>query len=79
MMSRPFAAPPGVPAERLTMLRAAFEATVKDVALMDEAAKTGMEVEFISPARIEKLLRDTFATEPALIEKVRNAYSANTK
>jgi tripartite-type tricarboxylate transporter receptor subunit TctC len=75
MMSRPFAAPPGVPAERLTMLRAAFEAAVKDPALIDEAAKTGMEVEFISPARIQQLLRDTFDTEPALIEKVRNAYS----
>jgi hypothetical protein len=74
-MSRPFAAPPGVPAERLTMLRVAFEAAVKDATLMDEAAKTGMEVEFISSARIEKLLRDTFATEPTLIEKVRNAYS----
>jgi tripartite-type tricarboxylate transporter receptor subunit TctC len=75
MMSRPFAAPPGVPAERLAMLRAAFEAAVKDTALIGEAAKTGMDVEFISSARIENLLKDTFATDPALIEKVRNAYS----
>src|SRR5262249_14075635 len=75
MMSRPFAAPPGLPAERLALLRAAFEAAVKDAALIDEAAKTGMMVEFISAARIEKLFKDAFATDPALIEKVRNAYS----
>jgi tripartite-type tricarboxylate transporter receptor subunit TctC len=75
MMSRPFAAPPGVPPDRLAMLRAAFEAAVKDAALIGEAAKTGMEVEFISSARIEKLLKDTFATDPSLIEKVRDAYS----
>ncbi|MCC6889473.1 MAG: hypothetical protein IT536_13140 [Hyphomicrobiales bacterium] len=75
MMSRPFAAPPGVPPERLAMLRAAFEAAVKDPALISDAAKTGMDVEFISSARIEKLLKETFATDPALIEKVRNAYS----
>ena len=75
MMSRPFAAPLGLPAERLAMLRAAFEAAVKDFALIGEAAKTGMKVEFISPARIEDNLKATFATDPALIEKVRNAYS----
>jgi hypothetical protein len=75
MMSRPFAAPLGLPAERLAMLRAAFEAAVEDSALIGEAAKTGMKVEFISPARIEDNLKATFATDPALIEKVRNAYS----
>ena len=75
MMSRPFVAPLGLPAERLAMLRAAFEAAVEDSALIGEAAKTGMKVEFISPARIEDNLKATFATDPALIEKVRNAYS----
>jgi hypothetical protein len=59
------------------MLRAAFEAAVKDAALIGEAAKTGMEVQFISSGRVEKLLKDTFDTDPALVERVRNAYSGN--
>jgi tripartite-type tricarboxylate transporter receptor subunit TctC len=75
MMSRPFATPPGVPGERLAVLRAGFEAAVKDPALIGEAEKIGIKIEFTSPGQIEGLLRATFATDPALIEKVRNAYS----
>lgn len=75
MMSRPFATPPGVPGERLALLRAGFEAAVKDPALIGEAEKIGIKIEFTSPGQIEGLLRATFATDPALIEKVRNAYS----
>jgi tripartite-type tricarboxylate transporter receptor subunit TctC len=74
-MSRPFAAPPGVPAERLAMMRAGFEAAVKDPALIAEAEKMSSTVTFVSSGQIEDLLKATFATDPALIEKVRNAYS----
>jgi tripartite-type tricarboxylate transporter receptor subunit TctC len=74
-MSRPFAAPPGLPPERLAMLRAGFEAAVKDPALIAEAEKMGATISFVSSPQIEALLKTTFATDPALIEKVRNAYS----
>ncbi len=74
-MSRPFAAPPGLPPERLAMLRAGFEAAVKDPALIAEAEKMSSTVTFVSSAQIEDLLKTTFATDPVLIEKVRNAYS----
>ena len=60
------------------MLRAAFEAAVEDSALIGEAAKTGMKVELSSPARIEDNLKATFATDPALIEKVRTPIRENT-
>src|ERR1700731_4157791 len=36
-LGRPFIAPPGVPAERLKILRSAFEQTMKDPALVQEA------------------------------------------
>ena len=38
-MSRPFLAPPGISAERLAMLRLAFDATMNDPAFRAEAAK----------------------------------------
>jgi hypothetical protein len=75
MMSRPFSAPPGLPAERLAMLRMAFEAAVKDPALIADGEKIGAPVEFISSGQIESLLSKTFSSDPALIEKARNAYS----
>jgi hypothetical protein len=43
-MSRPFLAPPGTSAERLAVLRLAFDATMNDPAFRAEAEKLGMEV-----------------------------------
>jgi tripartite-type tricarboxylate transporter receptor subunit TctC len=76
-MSRPFAAPPGLPPERLAMLRAGFEAAVKDPALISEAEKIGVTVTYVSWTEIENLLKETFAADPALIDRVRNAYSGS--
>jgi len=43
-MGRPFAAPPGVPAERAEALRKAFWSAVNDPALLDEAEKAKQEI-----------------------------------
>jgi tripartite-type tricarboxylate transporter receptor subunit TctC len=40
---RPYAAPPGVPAERVAALRAAFDATFKDPAFQADCQKQGVE------------------------------------
>jgi len=40
---RPYAAPPGVPPERLAALRAAFAATFKDPAFLADCNKNGVE------------------------------------
>ena len=46
---RPLAAPPGVPADRLDVLRRAFDETIKDPEFLAEAEKGQMEIE---PSRI---------------------------
>ena len=74
-LSRPFVAPPDLPPERLSLLRRGFESTVKDPALIADAASKGYVVEFISPAFVEDIVRKAFAADPALIEKVRSVYS----
>ena len=74
-LSRPFVAPPDLPPERLALLRKGFEAAVKDPALIADATARAIVVEFISPAFVEDIVRKAFAADPALIEKVRNAYS----
>ena len=74
-LSRPFVAPPDLPPERLALLRKGFEAAVKDPALIADATGKGFVVEFIAPDFIEGIVRKAYATNPALIEKVRAAYS----
>ena len=43
--SKPFFAPPGVPAERLTALRRAFDATMKDPRFLADVAKVNLVVD----------------------------------
>ncbi len=46
--ARPYAAPPGIPADRAAALIAAFEATMKDEGFLAETAKHQMEVAPVS-------------------------------
>jgi tripartite-type tricarboxylate transporter receptor subunit TctC len=63
-LSRPFAAPPDVPADRAKALQDAFMATHKDPAYLAEAEKLGLDV---SPVGSEAVLRmvDRIAKTPA--------------
>ncbi len=67
-MDRPILAPPGVPAERVAALRAAFHAAMNDPGFIATAAKDHLEIEEISGERVAKIVNDTFAI-PADIAK----------
>jgi tripartite-type tricarboxylate transporter receptor subunit TctC len=69
-MARPFGTAPGVPAERLATLRKAMMAVVNDKELVAEAEKAGNPVIFTPPERIDKILTDAYATDPAVVTKV---------
>lgn len=66
---RPFVVPPGVPPERLRALRAAFDATVKDPAFLEEADKQKLEVTPKSGAELQALVDELFQTPKHLIDK----------
>lgn len=70
-MSRPFMAPPGLPAERLDVLRRAFDATMKDPALLAEAKQLGMEINPVSGEDVAVLVGRMMNTPPALAERAR--------
>jgi hypothetical protein len=44
-IARPVAAPPGVPPDRVEVLRRAFDATMKDPVFLAEAAKLNAEID----------------------------------
>jgi tripartite-type tricarboxylate transporter receptor subunit TctC len=67
-MARPYVMPPGVPAERLQALRAAFDATMKDPAFLADAKRQDLEVRPISGGDADALIREVYATPPAIVK-----------
>ncbi len=66
-IARPFAAPPGVPAERVEALRDAFDATMRDPQFLAEARQAGLEVRPASGAQVQTLFGEIYAAPPAVV------------
>jgi tripartite-type tricarboxylate transporter receptor subunit TctC len=66
---RPFAAPPGIPPERLKMFRDAFAATMGDPDFLAEAKKIDLDIGYTSGERMDKLVANLFTTPKDLIDK----------
>lgn len=68
-MGRPFALPPRVPADRIAILRKAFDETLKDPAFLAEAAKLQLEVDPLTGAEIDKLLNDAYSAPKDIVAR----------
>jgi tripartite-type tricarboxylate transporter receptor subunit TctC len=66
-IGRPVAAPPGVPADRIEVLRRAFDDTLKDPEFLAEAEKAQLEIEPLNARAIDMLLANAFATPKAIV------------
>jgi tripartite-type tricarboxylate transporter receptor subunit TctC len=67
---------PGVPADRLTALRRAFDATMADADFLADAQRTKLGVSPLTGEELQKLVVEVSNLSPALLEKVRAAYTA---
>jgi hypothetical protein len=74
--ARPFFVPPGVPAERVTALRRAFDATVKDPAFVAEVKGLKLDLSPMTGEEMQALVADLAATPPNVIARVKTALSA---
>ena len=72
-MGRPFAGPPGIPADRRQALRAAFDRTVKDPEFLADAAKSKLEINPVSGADIDTLIADIYRTPKEVVAEARAA------
>jgi tripartite-type tricarboxylate transporter receptor subunit TctC len=70
-MSRPFMAPPGLPSERLALLRRAFADTMRDPVLLNEAQQLGIEIRPVSGEDLEKLVTRVLASPDELAARAR--------
>jgi tripartite-type tricarboxylate transporter receptor subunit TctC len=71
VMGRPFVVAPGVPADRVAALRAAFDATMKDETFLAEAKQQKMEIDPVSGAEINALLERVYNAPPSVIARIR--------
>ncbi len=70
-LARPLALPPDTPADRVKILRDAFDATMKDEAFLADAKKIGLEIKPIDGATTTKMIQGVQATPPALVARIR--------
>ena len=66
-MSRPFIAPPDVPADRVKMLRDAFMATMKDPEFVADATRQKLPVEPKDGEYLVALIRKIYATPRPIV------------
>ena len=69
-IGRAFMAPPGVPADRIKVLRDAFDATMKDPELLAEVAKAKLDFDPASGLAVQKIVADTANVDPAIAERM---------
>jgi tripartite-type tricarboxylate transporter receptor subunit TctC len=67
-IARPFAAPPGIPQDRARALRDAFDATMKDPDFIAEAKSQNLDVDPVTGAEVEKLIREVYASSPEAVQ-----------
>jgi tripartite-type tricarboxylate transporter receptor subunit TctC len=68
-LGRPILAPPNVPADRVAALRQAFDAAMRDPALLDEARQMKLTVEARSGEMIAAAIRTVAELPPELVAK----------
>jgi len=79
VMGRPFLAPPGVPKERLALLRKAFMQTLQDEAFLAEARKLNLEITPVSGEAVQDLVAEMYRTPPEILAKVLEVYADKKK
>jgi tripartite-type tricarboxylate transporter receptor subunit TctC len=71
IFGRPIVTPPGTPADRVRILRAAFEKAMADPDLLEQAKKNGLEVGVVKGEALAKLMAEMMATPPDVVERMK--------
>jgi tripartite-type tricarboxylate transporter receptor subunit TctC len=73
LLGRPWAGPPGIPADRLKALREALTSAMKDKEFLAEASKAGLDIDPASAEEVEALLKRFAAFPPEVFRKAQEA------
>jgi tripartite-type tricarboxylate transporter receptor subunit TctC len=70
-LGRPMVAPPGVPADRVNILRQAYNKALRDPALLEEVTKSRLDMEPSTGEEIEALIKEIMDQPPEVIALVK--------
>ena len=70
-LGRPIVAPPSVPADRLNILRDAFNKAVADPQFLSEAERRRLEIDPSSWEEIESFAKEAMTTPPDVVERMK--------
>jgi tripartite-type tricarboxylate transporter receptor subunit TctC len=76
-MARPYAAPPGVPEDRVKALQTAFLAAHRDPQYLEEAARLGIYVSPVSAQDMGRSIEQMARAPPELFDQVRKLLAGN--
>ncbi len=74
LVGRPFAGPPGIPEDRLKILRNAFKKAIHDPALLEQAKKSSRPIDFVSHEECEAWAKSLLELPPDLVDTIRSAF-----
>jgi hypothetical protein len=72
-LGHPYLAPPGIPPERLALLRDAFAATLRDRAFRAEVDKLQIAIDPTSADEVAAIVAETINAAPDVVAKARAA------
>lgn len=73
VIGRPFLTAPGVPADRVEILRKAFAAMTKDPDYLKDSAQANLDVQLVEGARIQKIVEELVGSSPEVVAKAKLA------
>jgi tripartite-type tricarboxylate transporter receptor subunit TctC len=73
IFGRPYVLPPGVPMERVTMLRKAFSDALADKDLVAETRKLNLDLSPTSGSELQDLVTMIYATPAPVIQRARES------
>ena len=69
-IGRSILGPPGMPADRVAVLRKAFDATMKDPELLAEVQKSNLDFEPLDGASLAKIVAETANADPSVVARM---------
>lgn len=69
-IGRPFVAPPGMPPDRLAMLRKAFDATMKDPEFIADAKRQKLDLDPADGEKLGALINKIYATPKPIVDRI---------
>jgi hypothetical protein len=77
VIGRPFVTSPGVPAERVALLRKAFDEMMVDPGYLDDSQKAGLDVTPVAGAKIQAVVAGLVHTPTDIVAKAKLAMEPN--